>query len=64
MKVKELISILEDVNQESEILFKPANSDYPESFDGIIREGVNIHSFFGPDFKATVLMSGGQAGGI
>ena len=64
MKVRELISMLENVSQDADVFFKPQNSSYPEEFDNNIRENVTIRAFWGNDFTGTIITSGGQVGGI
>ena len=64
MKVKDLIEILECLKEDEEILFLPENSHYPEDFSDIIRRDVVINSFWGDDYKATILYSDGQVGGL
>jgi hypothetical protein len=64
MKVRELISILEDLNPNSEICFRPENSSYVEDFSERFRGDVEISAFWGKDYEATVIMSGGQVGSI
>ena len=64
MKVRELISILENLNQDSEICFRPENSSYVEDFSERTRENIEIRAFWGKDYEATVIVSGGQVGSI
>ena len=64
MKVRELISILENLNQDSEIRFRPENSSYVEDFSERTRENIEIRAFWGKDYEATVIVSGGQVGSI
>lgn len=63
MKVKDLIYFLEGFRDEEEIYFLPNNSCYPEDFSENFRRGVEIRSFWGDNFKGTVLISDGQVGG-
>ncbi len=64
MKAKDLISVLEDLNPETDVYFKPQNSSYPEDFTGYVRENITIRAFWGPDFKGAILTSDGQVGGV
>ena len=57
--LRELLSTLPDNTQ---IVFKPDNSDYVEDFVSVKRR--MIKSFWGNDFEAFVLISDGQAGSI
>ena len=64
MKVKDLIEILEGLKEDEEILFLPENSSYQEDFSDETRRNVGIRSFWGKDYKATILISGEQVGGM
>lgn len=64
MKAKDLIEILESLDENEEILFLPTNSYYPEDFSDDVHSNVTIRAFWGADYKATVLYSDGQAGGL
>lgn len=64
MKAHELISILEDLNPDTEVYFLPANGMYAQDFAPYVKENVTIHAFFGNDFKGAVIGSGGQVGGV
>ena len=63
MKVRELIEMLENVNPESEVYFRPSNSYYVEDF-GNIRGKVDIRTFWGVDRKGVIINSNGQVGAI
>lgn len=64
MKVKDLIEILETLKDDEEILFLPENSYYPEDFSADIRRDVGIRPFWGAGYKANILVSGEQVGGV
>lgn len=64
MKAKDLISVLEELNPETEVFFKPSNSSYVEDFSFKVRENMNIRAFYGDDFTGAVLNSMGQMGSI
>ena len=63
MKVRELISMLENCNQDSEVLLLTSNSSYVCSI-GRVRENANVRSFWGKDFKGTIVMCNEQIGSI
>lgn len=64
MTVGELKAILDDyVDDELEVVFKPSNSRYAEDFTDY-SDIVAVRSFYGSDFEAVVLYSGGQVGGV
>lgn len=62
MTVKELIEFLQGLPEESQVVFKPENSDYVEDFTITARRKM-IRSMFGNDFEAHVIY-GEQAGRI
>ena len=62
MDVKTLKELLSTLPENTQIVFKPDNSDYVEDFDRVKRR--MIKSFWGNDFEAFVLVSDGQAGRI
>lgn len=64
MKVKDLIDILEGLDENEEVYFLPTNSYYPEDFSDDVRRNMNINSFWGGGHKATILFSDGQVGGL
>ena len=64
MKVRDLIDLLEGLNEDEEILFVPNNSNYPEDFSKNIRRDAKVIAYWGPDYKATILFSKGQVGGL
>ena len=64
MKAKDLIDMLGYLDPEEEVYFLPENSSYPEDFDGNVERNIEIRSFWGSDFKGTLLISDGQIGGV
>ena len=60
MTVKDLRELLATLPDNTQIVFKPENSDYVEDFDRYKRK--MIKSFWGNDFEAFVMISDGQAG--
>lgn len=61
MTVRELREMLEEHDDNAEVLFQPDNSYYLESFECAIgRRPVN--AFYGNDFEAVIIESGGQVG--
>ena len=64
MKAKELITLLEGLNPESEVFFLPANGMYVQDFSPSFKQDVNIRALFGDDRKGVVIGSGGQVGSI
>lgn len=64
MKAKDLIELLEGLRPDEEVFFLPNNSYYPEDFSERVRRNGNIRSFWGPDYKATIIFSDGQVGGL
>lgn len=64
MTVGELKDLLNDINDdEMEVVFQPENSDYVEDFSTSV-DICAIRAFWGDDFEAAVLVSGGQIGGV
>lgn len=63
MTVGSLITELENLDPNTEIVLKPTNSMYVESFDYEI-ERKEIRAFWGEDREAYVIMSGGQVGAV
>jgi len=63
MIVKELKQMLEEVDENMEVVFGPENSDYLEDFGEIIPK-VKIGSFWGDDYQAVAIVSGGQVGSV
>lgn len=63
MKVSDLIDLLEGLKPDEEIYFLPTNSYYPEDFSEDVRRKVEIRSFWGENFKGTIISSDGQVGG-
>lgn len=61
MLVKELKNILEDFNDDDEVVFEPENSRYVESIEGYPAKET-INAFYGEDYEAVVIYSGGQCG--
>ena len=60
MTVRELINLLEGMDDEQEILFKPNNSWYPEEIvDG---EYMDMRSFNSEEVEVFVLNGGDQQG--
>lgn len=64
MKAKDLIELLESLREDEEVYFLAENSHYPEDFSKSFRRGVEIRAFWGKDKNGTILVSGGQVGGI
>lgn len=62
MTVKTLRELLSTLPDNTQIVFKPDNSDYVEDFVSVKKR--MIKSFWGNDFEAFVLISDGQAGRI
>ena len=62
MKVKDLISRLEDFNGEMEVVFQPNNSMYADAV-GYVTEK-ELRSFFGKDREVVVIESDGQIGAV
>lgn len=63
MTVGELKKMLEEYNDDSKIIFLPSDDMYGEYIKGI-KEGKGVASFSGKDYKALVLVSGGQCGSV
>lgn len=63
MTVGSLITELENLDPNTEIVLKPTNSMYVESFDYEI-ERKEIRAFWGEDREVYVIMSGGQVGAV
>jgi len=63
MKVRDLISMLENCDLESEIVFLPSNSLYALGFKSA-KEGANLRACRGNNRKVTVLRSEGQVGSV
>lgn len=61
MLVRELKSILENFNDEDPVVFKPANSMYVERLEDYPTKET-ISAFYGKDYEAIVIYSGGQCG--
>lgn len=61
MLVRELKNILEDFNDEDVVVFKPENSMYVERLEDYPTKET-ISAFFGKDYEAVVIYSGGQCG--
>lgn len=64
MKAKDLISVLEKLDPNTDVYFKPENSSYVEDFGGTIRNNITINSFWGNDYKAAVLVNNSQVGSV
>jgi hypothetical protein len=64
MKVKELVTLLQGLNQESEIYFLPDHGMYVRDFTPSIFQDVTIRGMFGGELKGTVIGSGGPVGSI
>ena len=62
MTAKELKELLEDIPDNTQVVFKPQNSDYVEDFTDTIKRKM-ITSFWGNDFE-TFVISGEQTGSI
>lgn len=62
MKVKDLISRLEDFDREMEVVFQPNNSMYADAV-GYVTEK-ELRSFFGKDREVVVIESDGQVGAV
>lgn len=63
MTVGELRNMLDGCDDNMTIVFKPSNSMYGEHI-GNIEENKGVAAFYGNDYKALVLTSGGQCGAI
>lgn len=63
MTVKELKSILDEIPQNMEIVFKPQNSDYVEDFSPNYKTK-EVRRFWGADSNMIILCSDGQIGMI
>ena len=63
MTVGELKDLLYDFDESAEVVFQPTNSSYAEDFSDIV-DVAEVRSFYGNDFEAVVLVSGGQVGGV
>ena len=61
MTVGNLIAILEGYDEDKEIVFKPVNSDYVESFGYDISER-NIRPFWGENREAYIIEASEQIG--
>lgn len=62
MTVRELREMLEEYDDNSRVLFEPVNSGgYVESFENAIGHRP-ITAFYGNDYEAIILVSGGQVG--
>lgn len=64
MKVRDLISVLENCDLDSEVVFLPTNSLYAHGFNGHKKEGANLRAHWGNNRKVTVLYSEGQVGSV
>ena len=64
MKVRELIDVLENLDYDSEVYFKPENSSYVEDFSSMVRKTISVRAFYGDDFNAYVMISNGQIGQV
>ena len=63
MTVGELKDVLSLYDNDSEIVFKPDNSDYVEDFSDTVRTKI-VRCFYGSDDRSLVIMSDGQIGMI
>lgn len=63
MTVGELRNMLDGCDDNMTIVFKPSNSMYGEHIENI-NESKGVAAFYGNDYKALVLTSGGQCGAI
>jgi hypothetical protein len=64
MKAAEIISMLEDLNPNTEVYFCPKNSTYVEDFSIKVKSDVEVRTFFGRDHEAAIIFSGHQVGQI
>ena len=64
MKASEIISMLEDLNPNTEVYFCPNNSSYVEDFSLKVKNNVEVRTFFGKDHNAAIVFSGHQVGQI
>lgn len=62
MTAKELKELLKDIPDNTQVVFKPQNSDYVEDFTDTIKRKM-ITSFWGNDFEAFVI-DGEQTGRV
>ena len=63
MTIKELKNMLEEYDDSMSVVFQPYNSMYGEDICEV-RENKGIAAFYGNDYKALVLISGGQCGAV
>lgn len=61
MRVRELREMLEEYDDNSLVVFQPENSSYVENFENAIGHRP-ISAFYGNDYEAIVIKSGGQCG--
>ena len=61
MTVGELIAVLEGYDENKEIVFRPMNSDYVESFSYDISEN-DMRAFWGEDRDVLVVTASDQIG--
>ena len=64
MTIRELKEILEDFRDDDIVVFKPERSDYVEDFSNEAYENYEVRAFYGDNYNAVVLCSGGQTGAI
>jgi len=63
MKASTLISILQDIDPDSDVLFCPVNSSYVEDFSETTRVR-EVSTFWGKDHDSVIIFSSGQEGSI
>ena len=63
MKVRDLISMLENCDLESEVVFLPTNTLYAHGIKSA-KEGATLRAHWGSKRKVTVLRSEGQVGSV
>lgn len=63
MKVRDLISMLENCDLESEVVFLPTNTLYAHGIKSA-KEGANLRACWGNNRKVTALRSEGQVGSV
>lgn len=63
MKASTLISILQNVDADSDVLFRPSNSSYVEDFSETTRVR-EVRTFWGKDHDSVIIFSSGQVGQI
>ena len=62
MTARELKDLLADVSDNTQVVFKPQNSDYVEGFTEVVKRK-RITAFWGKDFEAYVI-NGEQTGRV